>query len=101
MNTGRRRRWWAVACARGQHEGVRDVAVVVREGEGGEKRLVAYVVAEKGREGAGAGAGVGVGAGIGIKELQEFLQQRLPEYMVPSGYVWMEELPLTGNGKVD
>jgi hypothetical protein len=33
--------------------------------------------------------------------LREFLRQRLPEYMVPAGYLRLEKLPLTGSGKVD
>ena len=57
-------------------------------GKGGaEKRLVAYVVAEQ--------------EGINAGELREELKQRLPEYMIPSAIVLLEEMPLTRNGKVD
>jgi non-ribosomal peptide synthase protein (TIGR01720 family) len=38
---------------------------------------------------------------IMISELRHYAQNTLPHYMVPSGYVIMEELPLTGNGKLD
>ncbi|HOG48034.1 MAG TPA: amino acid adenylation domain-containing protein, partial [Anaerolineae bacterium] len=65
--------------------GVRDVAVVAKEERSGERRLVAYVVGE--RRGAG--------------EVRRELQARLPEYMVPGVYVWLEALPLMPNGKVD
>ena len=54
----------------------------------GEKRLVAYVVlAEKPPPTA--------------SQLRTFLQQKLPDYMIPSGFVFLESLPLTTNGKVD
>src|SRR5205823_4424009 len=71
-----------------QHPGVRD-AVVVAVGElRGEKRLVAYFVAA--REPAPPSG-----------ELRAFLQQKLPEYMLPSAFVRLESLPLTPNGKLD
>jgi acyl carrier protein len=66
-----------------QHRGVRDAVVVARE-EGGEKRLVGYVVGE-----------------AGVNELKEHLKKRLPDYMVPSAMVLLDKLPLTPNGKVD
>jgi hypothetical protein len=65
-------------------EGVRECAVVAREGAGGDVRLVAYVVgmADEGR-------------------LRERLRERLPEYMAPSRFVTLERLPLTPSGKVE
>jgi amino acid adenylation domain-containing protein len=72
----------------GQHPAVAETVVVVREDVPGSKRLVAYVVVNQ------------VPAPT-IPELQEFLKQHLPEYMVPSAFVQLSVLPLTPNGKVD
>jgi amino acid adenylation domain-containing protein len=72
----------------GQHRGVRENVVVVREDVPGDKQLVAYVVASQVQP-AGADA------------LQDFLKQKLPEYMLPSRFVFLEALPLTPNAKVD
>jgi thioesterase domain-containing protein/acyl carrier protein len=70
-----------------QHPQVRETVILVREDEPGNKRLVAYVV---GHQPAPA-----------TSELRRFLQERLPEYMVPAAFVAIAEIPLTPNGKVD
>jgi amino acid adenylation domain-containing protein len=72
-----------------RHADVREAVVLAREDEAGEKRLVAYTVAA---EGAGA---------LKIGELRDYLKQSLPEYMIPTALVNLEEMPLTPNGKVD
>ncbi|MDO6434798.1 condensation domain-containing protein, partial [Flavitalea sp. BT771] len=65
---------------------VRQAAVVVRESAGGAKRLVGYIVGE----------------GVFDREgIVSYLQERLPEYMIPSVWVELPELPLTPNGKTD
>jgi amino acid adenylation domain-containing protein len=69
------------------HAGVREAVVEVQE-ESGDRRLVAYYV---------AGGGEDLPAG----ELRSYLRERLPEYMVPAGYVVLEGMPLTSSGKVD
>jgi len=74
-----------------QHAGVREAAAV-REDVAGDRRLVAYVVAQ---EGQGADAGELFGA------LRGHLKERVPEYMVPQSFVLLAELPLTPSGKVD
>jgi amino acid adenylation domain-containing protein len=71
-----------------EHGGVKQAVAVAREDEAGEKRLVAYVV-----------SGEGWRADTGA--LRSYLQQKLPEYMVPGHFVQLGEMPLTPNGKVD
>lgn len=68
----------------GQHPAVREAVVLAREDAPGEKRLVAYVVAESTAD-----------------ELRRSLKDKLPEYMVPAVVVLLEALPVTPNGKVD
>ncbi|MBT2454414.1 non-ribosomal peptide synthetase [Streptomyces sp. ISL-86] len=70
--------------------GVEQAVVVMREDEAGERRLVAYVVT--------GSAGVGPEA---TAVLRERLAGELPDYMVPSAVVALEELPLTAQGKLD
>lgn len=77
-----------VEAALGMHADVRETAVIAREDVPGERRLVAYVVAER----------------EAIPEsgaLRDFLNEKLPDYMIPQSYVLMDALPLTPNKKVD
>jgi amino acid adenylation domain-containing protein len=75
-----------------EHPEVREVIVVVREDRPGDKRLVAYLVAD---------LVAGLGAGSLAGELRDFLRETMPDYMVPSAFVFLDVLPLTPNGKVD
>ena len=69
-----------------QHPQVSDCVAILRADTHGDPRLAAYLVAEPQPS---------------HSDLQHFLQERLPDYMVPSVFVFMDELPLTSNGKVD
>ncbi|HKX32261.1 MAG TPA: amino acid adenylation domain-containing protein, partial [Blastocatellia bacterium] len=73
-----------------EHAGVSRSVVVMREDAAGDRRLVAYYTcAEE------------TGSGAEAEELRTHLFARLPEYMVPASFVFLEELPLNPNGKVD
>ena len=63
-------------------------AVVSLRGGGHDVRLVAYLVTQSGADQPPAG-------------LRDDLRRMLPDYMVPSAFVVLPELPLTGSGKVD
>ncbi|HEV2863961.1 MAG TPA: amino acid adenylation domain-containing protein [Pyrinomonadaceae bacterium] len=71
-----------------EHPAVRECVVTARDGDGGGKRLAAYVVLKPGAEAT-------------TFELREHLARRLPAYMVPAAFVFLDELPLTRNKKVD
>jgi amino acid adenylation domain-containing protein len=68
--------------------GVKQAVVVVREDSPGDQRLTAYIVAAD-RE------------TLKADTLREALEERLPDYMVPVTYVFLDKLPLTPNRKVD
>ncbi|HHH41043.1 MAG TPA: non-ribosomal peptide synthetase, partial [Chloroflexi bacterium] len=72
----------------GRHPALREVAVAAWEDGAATKRLVAYIV--PGEEGE-----------PDVGELRRFLEERLPDYMVPSAFVTLEGLPRTPGGKVD
>jgi acyl carrier protein len=78
----------------GSHPAVQTCVVVAREEAPGDKRLVAYLVE--------AAPGLLPAAhGERVAALRSHLQSRLPDYMVPGAFVWLDALPLTPNGKVD
>lgn len=72
----------------GQYPGIRDAAVVAKENADGGKQLVAYYTATQGSE-------------LVVTELRRYLQEQLPDYMVPSAFVSLPVMPLTPNGKLN
>jgi aspartate racemase len=72
----------------GQYEGVENVVVNPVERRSGGNQLVAYLILEKDHQ-------------VSIEELRNYLMNKLPDYMVPTIFLTLEEFPLTQNGKVD
>jgi len=71
-----------------QHPQVAEGIAAVREDTPGDQRLVAYVVGHGGHA-------------CEVGELRSFLSKKLPDYMLPSAYVFLDALPLTPSGKVN
>jgi natural product biosynthesis luciferase-like monooxygenase protein/amino acid adenylation domain-containing protein/FkbM family methyltransferase len=71
------------------HPAIQDAVALVREDAPGDRRIVAYFVAEEGRQAPAAA------------EARAWLKARLPEYMVPGAFVVLDALPRTPNGKLD
>jgi amino acid adenylation domain-containing protein len=79
-----------------QCDSVAACLLLAREDELGQKRLVAYVVAKTNDN-----VNEALDDTTFVRELREQLQNIIPDYMVPSAFVVMDEFPLTANGKVD
>ena len=71
-----------------KYPGLQQTIVVAREGYSGEKRLVAYSVAEE-------------GVRPNQSKIRHYLEDKLPAYMIPTAFVFLEALPLTPNKKID
>jgi amino acid adenylation domain-containing protein len=77
-----------IEAALGEHPNILDVVVLAREDIPGDRRLVAYLITQPGAE-------------LKLADLRNYLRERLPEYMVPSFFIMLDEFPLTPNNKVD
>ena len=71
-----------------QRSEVRDVVVVAREDRPGDRRLVAYVVADH-------------RAPVSLDALRATVREQLPDVMVPAAFVLVDALPVTASGKLD
>jgi amino acid adenylation domain-containing protein len=76
-----------IAAMLARHPAVAACTVVARASAQAEMQLVAYVVAAE--------------QGLAADELCAFLAESLPEYLIPAAFVGIDELPLTGSGKLD
>src|SRR5665213_122490 len=66
-----------------QHPGVRE-CVVIAKADGEQQRLIGYVVGK-----------------VSVTELRQWLGEKVPEYMIPAAFVFLDALPITLNGKID
>ena len=71
-----------------EHPSIQQVVVIPHNDSPGSKRLIAYIM-------------VAQQPVPTVSELRQYLGNRLPEYMVPAVFVFLESFPLTTNGKVD
>lgn len=72
----------------GQYPAVRNAVVVARKEESGADYLVGYVIPQAGKT-------------VTAEELRRYLNESLPDYMVPAHFVTLDSFPLTPNGKID
>ncbi|WP_184543413.1 polyketide synthase [Mucilaginibacter sp. FT3.2] len=70
-----------------QLENIQQAVVIAREDTAGQKRLIAYLVSSTNEENTPA--------------IRKIMEQQLPDFMLPSAYIWIKELPKTTSGKVD
>jgi surfactin family lipopeptide synthetase C len=70
-----------------QHSDIKQVVVIAREDEPGNKYLVAYLLSQDNQPSS--------------SNLRTFLKEKLPDYMIPAAFVFLEKFPLTPNGKIN
>jgi amino acid adenylation domain-containing protein len=71
-----------------EHAAVENCVVMARDDAAGNRRLVAYVIQSSGAE-------------LAAESLRAFLAAKVPDYMVPEAFVFLDEFPLTSNGKLN
>ena len=70
-----------------QHAAITQAVTIAREDSPGNKRLIAYLVGKQ--------------SSATMESIRHYLKQKLPPYMVPTGFIFLEKIPMTSNGKVD
>lgn len=70
-----------------QNTSLSNAIVIVHDKEAAQQKIVAYLVSGDGQK--------------NTNEIRSFLQQHLPDYMIPSVFIWMDKIPKTASGKVD
>jgi hypothetical protein len=73
-----------------KHDAIKEAVVLVREDRGDDKYICAYIVTDR------AGAFDDLS-----RDLKKYLSRYMPDYMVPSYFVPLENIPVTANGKID
>ena len=71
-----------------EHAGVQQSAVVMQQDTNGERQLTAFILIKEGSD-------------ISWEQLRLYLQQKLPDYMIPAAGTFVAALPMTPSGKVD
>jgi natural product biosynthesis luciferase-like monooxygenase protein len=77
-----------IESALNEYHGVSEAVVALREAAPGDNRLVAYLAPTSQWS-------------QNEEELDAYLRQKLPDYMIPSSFVMLDRLPMTSNGKID
>ncbi len=81
-----------IEAAMARHPKIREAVALAPGAPGGDRRLAGYALVDT--------AAI-ADADAFVRELRRFLQDKLPEYMIPNAFTPLEALPLTPNGKID
>lgn len=71
-----------------EHHNIKQTVVIAKGDKPEDKKLIAYFIPINTDS-------------INIRNLREFLEEKLPDYMIPSAFVCLESFPVTLNGKID
>jgi amino acid adenylation domain-containing protein len=77
-----------IEAAMGAHPSIKQACAIAREDGAGSKQIIGYLVLDRGRQSS-------------VRDVREFLLNKLPDYMVPSVFVPLDAIPLGPNGKIN